>query len=301
MSQHRPYDVVGLGSVVVDHQMVLSEFPSPNSKVEAHGEHLQVGGPVPTALVQLARWGKNTAFIGSWGEDVHGNMIAEDLTAEHVNISHATVHPDGRSGVAQVWVDESNGSRTIACHRSSHEVQPLDLPATTMIHLDGTSNSAAIAAAETVREHGGIVVMDSGSPKAGNQALFSLVDILICPAHFMERTFHHSDAVAGAQHLLDLGIKIVLHTQGQHGVEVYLPERQFHQPAYPIEPIDTTGAGDIFSAGILYGTLESWPIEQSVKFAAAAAAFKCQGMGNRAALPELHEVNQLLDSFTTLK
>jgi sugar/nucleoside kinase (ribokinase family) len=288
------FDVAGLGSVVVDHQMMLREYPAANSKVEANGEHVQIGGPVPTALVQLVRWGKSCTFIGCWATDHHGGMIYTDLKTQGVDITHSTRHPDGRSGMAQVWVDIESGSRTIACNRGSHEIKPREIPTTPILHLDGWSADAALMAAKQVKEAEGIVVLDTGSPKPGMDQLFPFVDIVICPSHFMERYFHDSNSVSGAQKLLDQGVRMVIHTHGEKGADVYLSERQFHQPAFDVDVVDTTGAGDIFSAGILYGTLEGWEEEQTVQFASAAAAFKCMRTGNRESLAELHEVLELL-------
>lgn len=292
MSNTPLFDVLGLGAVVVDHQLVLHEYPAPNSKVEAVSEHLQVGGPTPTALVQLSRWDKHCAFAGVWADDTRGQMISDDLSAEEIDIKHSTIHPDGRSGMAQVWIDQESGSRTIACNRGSHEIASKVLPSCRILHLDGWSAAASLDAAQSVKDAEGLVVLDTGSPKPGMGQLFPLVDVVICPSHFMERYFHDDNAVAGAQQLLDQGVKMVIHTHGEKGAEVYLDERQFHQPAQPVDVVDTTGAGDIFCAGILYGLLEDWPEEKTVKFASLAAAFKCTGIGNRECLPELREVEE---------
>ena len=287
------FDVFGLGTVVIDHQMIIPGYPARNSKVEAHNQHIQVGGPVPTALVQLTRWGQRCAFAGSWADDPHGQMISEDLTVEGVDTSISTIHEGGRSGVAQVWIEKEVGSRTIACHRGSHTLEPFSLPQTRLLHLDGWSHTASIHAAEQVREQGGTVVLDTGSPKPGLSELLPLVHVLICPSHFMEKYFQDDDALAGARTLLEIGPRLVIHTRGENGATAYFADRQFHQPAHAVEAVDTTGAGDIFCAGIIFGELKNWSIEQKMAFAASAAALKCRGIGNRDTLPTLQEAESL--------
>jgi ribokinase len=68
----------------------------------------------------------------------------------------------------------------------------------------------------------------------------------------------------------------------------------FLQPAFDVEAIDTTGCGDVFHGGYIYGLLQSWPIKETVRFAAACAALKTRALGGRTAIPSLQEVEHFL-------
>ncbi len=72
----------------------------------------------------------------------------------------------------------------------------------------------------------------------------------------------------------------------------------FHQPAFPIEVIDITGAGDAFRAGIVHGTLRGWSLPETVRFASAVAALNCTALGACAAPPSLAAITTLLRSHT---
>ena len=73
------FSILGLGTVVVDHQVILPCLPAPDTKSEIISDSLQVGGPVPTALALLAIFGIKTSFIGRWSTDQQGDIIKSDL------------------------------------------------------------------------------------------------------------------------------------------------------------------------------------------------------------------------------
>lgn len=60
--------------------------------------------------------------------------------------------------------------------------------------------------------------------------------------------------------------------------------------------MDTTGAGDVFHGGYLYGLLRKWPLKDTIRFASAVAAMKCRKLGGRAGIPRLSEVREFLKS-----
>jgi ribokinase len=68
----------------------------------------------------------------------------------------------------------------------------------------------------------------------------------------------------------------------------------FHQQAFKMDAVDTTGCGDVFHGGYIYGLLQNWEIKQTVRFAAACAALKTRALGGRTAIPDLPEVEIFL-------
>lgn len=75
----KSFSILGMGTVVVDHQVVVRELPEPDAKAEILSDRFQVGGPVPTALALLTRFGASTSLIGKWATDRWGEMIEDDL------------------------------------------------------------------------------------------------------------------------------------------------------------------------------------------------------------------------------
>jgi sugar/nucleoside kinase (ribokinase family) len=293
-----PFHVHGIGTIIVDHHVTIPEHPEPDTKCEIVTDRHQVGGPVPTALALLRKFGARTTFQGSWADDPFGEMIAADLEASEIGYHPPASPPGSRSGFAHVWVEQSTGRRTIAAFRGSHPVgehhlhhEPLD--ACHALHLDGWSTDAAIAAAHRVRARGARVFIDLGSPKPRLEELLGGVDVLNCPARLVHQLFDHHDLEKGARQLLALGPAEVTVTRGEHGALHASAEGIIRASAYPVDAADTTGAGDVFASAIVFATLQQWPAQQKLRFACAAAALKCRHVGNREALPELREVTEL--------
>lgn len=294
------FSVFGLGTVVVDHQVYLNQFPETDTKCEIIEDRYQVGGPVPTALALLSKWGHSTVFQGSWGADVYGQMISQDLESSGVKLI-CSGSPNGKkSGFAHVWVERSTGRRTIACFRGESQINPGEVsfdgigPAH-CAHLDGWSGKAAIKTAQRIRSQGGKVFLDLGSPKPSWEELVSSVDYLNLPEGLLKKMFPNDSLVMCAEKFLNLGPKEVIITQGAAGAWYFSKTGKFHQPAFPIVAVDTNGAGDVFCGALIHATLKGMNSRAKLRFATAVSALKCQKKGNREALPNLQDVVLFLD------
>lgn len=295
------YDVVGVGLVVVDHLVMLAEHPDQDTKTDIISDAYQVGGPVPTAQVLLSRFGKHCAFVGSWGDDQYGPLIAEDLAAQNLDLSASCLLPGTRSGYAQVWIDEQAGTRTIACYRPQHWLPPSKLDETLFqqtkaVHLDGWPPETSLQAARLARQAGALVCLDTGSLKQGMPELIPYVNVMNCPRRFITEYLDTDDINAAGKELLAQGPEIVTITDGTHGAWLFTNDGSFHCAALPVLSLDTTGAGDVFAGALLYGILEEWPLDRVLKFACVTAALKCERMGNRDALPSLSDVETVIQT-----
>lgn len=295
------YDVVGLGTVVVDHLVMLAQHPPQDAKTNIISDAYQVGGPVPTAQVLLSRLGKQCAFIGSWGDDQYGPLIAQNLTAESLDLEASRLLTGTRSGYAQVWIDEQAGTRTIACYRPEHWLQPEDLDLelirqARLVHLDGWPEETCLYAARVAREAGVTACLDAGSLKPGMETLIPYLNVMNCPRRFLSEYLQTDDVLAGGRTLLEQGPELVTVTDGVRGAWLFSRESCLHCAALPVLSLDTTGAGDVFSGALLYGLLEAWPLERVLKFACVTAALKCERLGNRDALPSLAEIEVVLQT-----
>jgi sugar/nucleoside kinase (ribokinase family) len=296
--------IFGLGTVVIDHQVVMEQLPEPDTKGEIISDRFQVGGPVPTGLCLLRRFGCPVTFQGHWGMDQSGKMIADDLAAEGMTVHAPAEDSDSKSGFAHVWVERSTGRRSIAAYRGSREVhesgiQPDALQDVDALYLDGWSTSAAIKAAQIVRANGGRVFIDLGSPKSHLQELLRQVDWLNCPRRLIRQLFDTDDVAHGAAELMKLGPAQVTVTDGENGASLFTRDGvSIHEPAPLVDVVDTNGAGDTFSGASLFATLQKWSPERTLRFAVAAAALKCRTLGNRAALPDLAQVTEFCSDLS---
>ena len=110
----KPKSILGIGRVLIDHVVVVPQYPVVDTKVLVDEHWRQIGGPVPVALSTAAFYGIQTAFIGPVGEDENGQQIMDDLSARKINMSHCK--PTGVTGFAQIWTEQSTGKRTIAAY-----------------------------------------------------------------------------------------------------------------------------------------------------------------------------------------
>ncbi|MHC9543755.1 MAG: carbohydrate kinase family protein [Vulcanimicrobiota bacterium] len=90
------------------------------------------------------------------------------------------------------------------------------------------------------------------------------------------------------------GARMVCITQGERGSAALVNGRVYHQKAFPVNVVDTTGCGDAFHGGLIYGILQEWPSERQLEFASAVAALKCRARGGRTGLPTVPEVEEFL-------
>ncbi len=299
----KKFSIFGLGTIVVDHQVVLEHLPKDDHKGEVLEDRYQVGGPVPTALCLLRKFGMETTFQGKWAADQYGGMIEEDLREQGVVFEVPLCHSDSRTGFAHVWLEQKTGKRTVAGYRGSHVIEADEIDERIIaghdcLHSDGWSGEAGIKAMRVMRESGGRVFMDLGSPKPDLDKLLSGVDTLNCPESLVPRLFGTDDLESGAQRLLEMGPQEVTITRGAEGVCYFSRDEQIEQPAFKVEAVDTNGAGDVFAGAMIFATMQEWVIGKRLRFACAAAALKCGRRGNREALPDLREVREKMEGTT---
>ena len=180
---------------------------------------------------------------------------------------------------------------------SASEVDKAAVTSGRVLLVDGHNVAASITAARYARKAGIPTVLDIDNIYAGSEELLPLIDFLVSSTSFPLRMTEESDLQTALKKLAAMtGSLFVAATLGQDGVLAYFQERFIHSPAFTVDCKDTTGAGDAFHGGFIYGLLAGLSVEETLRFANAVAALKCRAIGARTALPALQEVNDLLES-----
>jgi ribokinase len=295
--------LVGLGQACVDYLGRLDALPREDEKVELRDLVEQCGGPASTALVTLSRLGIPVAFMGSVSDDLFGVKIGKNLRDQGVDISHLKITPGYTSQFAFIAVTEGEGNRTIFWHRGTvPHLEPEDVnleafPNSRILHLDGLMTEASVAAASRARTMGMTVTLDGGTFREGSRPLIGLVDILIASETFADPLVGSDASPEVALHALaELGPGQVVITYGSAGSVGLDRSTVLRQKAFPIAAVDTTGAGDVYHGGYLYGLLQNWDMAACMRFASAAAALKCRQMGAQAGIPDLDSIGELMRS-----
>ncbi|MBF0553905.1 MAG: sugar kinase [Nitrospirae bacterium] len=283
--------VAGLGQCSLDYLTFVDTFPVENKKCEVSPWVIDGGGPVATALVTLSRLGVKTRFVGVTGDDDAGVKIKNGLAAEGVDISHMPSPISGFSQTACIIINKKTASRTILWSRASRNdcnIAKSFLNGASILHLDGLMEVASISSAQMAKSLGVPVMLDAGSVRSKTHELLPLCDYVVCSEEFSKKyTSSHEETL---RRLTGLGVAFACVTLGSDGSLTMMTDgRVFYHPAYDIEAVDTTGAGDVFHGGCIYGILNNWLHEEIIRFATAIAAMKCLKTGGRAGIPRTEE------------
>jgi len=296
--------IVGIGMAIVDILTQVPHLPRPDEVIEVSSVVVDGGGPVASALATASRLGTPCAFVGCVGDDHWGSLIVAGLEAFGVDATHVYRRQASDSPRAVILADGRSGRRSIMYCRGSArplaaEEVPMDLVARArVLHLDGLHGEAELAAAQEARSRGVAVSMDGGAGPLwpGMEKLIPLVDLLIVAREFAtERTGHDDPREAGAA-LVAAGSRHVVVTDGPGGAWSWVGETELHQPAYRVEVVDSTGAGDAFHGAYLHAWVGGEDPRACLRFACAVGALACTRLGGRAGLPQAKEVEALVRS-----
>jgi sugar/nucleoside kinase (ribokinase family) len=293
------FDVVGLGLCVYDVTVECSPYPLVDTKVDAQAVWHGGGGPVPNALAALARWGVSCAYVGRVGDDLWGRALRDRFVHAGVDVTHLQLDPECRTPIASIWVEAGTGRRT-AVLGSDNVSETTQITAGLMenagvLHMDARHVKTSVEAAGRARKSGVPVCLDVGSPRAGGIEVLDEVNHLVVAERFATFAAGHTDPVALLDALWRDTYEAVVITRGASGsLGRDASETQIEHGIYEVEVVDTTGAGDVYHAGYIYGLLEGWQLARRMEFASAAAALAATGLGARGYLPDRSEVESLI-------
>ena len=296
--------VAGIGQCALDHLFAIDSFPALDTKKEVIDWTISGGGPVATALVSLSRLGITCHFYGIIGDDEAGQKISESLRSENININGLVIRPRSNSQVAFIAVEKESGRRTIFWKRpSSGPLNPRELPDDFLdnvdfLLVDGLMADASIYAVRKAKEKNIPVMLDVGRMREGMIELVSLCDYVVCSEEFARELMSNNisfDPEKAISYIRSFGSKAATITLGDKGSITVSGDELFYSPAFKVEVVDTTGAGDVFHGGYIYGLLQRWDIKDVVRFASAFAGLKCRKLGGRAGIPDLEEVKALIN------
>jgi ribokinase len=307
---NRQLEVVGLGYCAYD---ILAITPGPPEFDDVRAQHVPElvrdgGGPVGTALTALARLGIRAGYVGVLGDDFEGRWLRDRFLQEDVEVSRLRLSDSTGTNVCLILVEQSTARRAMLCHMRVHphdlaldQADRAYIQAARVLHLDGQFMPAAIRAAQWARAAGVKVCLDANHPRAQMDELLPLVDWLVAAEPFPKAYTGNVDPGAAAQRLLQGGSEVLVVTHGERGCQVWTRNERFQLDGIQIEAKDTTGAGDAFHGGFIFGMLQGWSLRQSASFANATAAINCQTLGGRRGLPTLSQVERLSASVLCAK
>jgi fructokinase len=296
-------EVVGIGSCAVDFFALVPRLLGYGEKINATRMEVHAGGVTANMLTQVARLGASAGWLGLIGDDENGHIIQRAFTEDNMDLSGVEVVKGERSSLTWIPVNPEGERCVYMFPNVTGKLSIFHVRNRFAAHIKGakhfhteTSQLPIVPLKEGMRvakEANVRVFMDMDvTPRffaqmnLGRQDelcdALKLVDVLKpCKAAAREMT-GITDYNRMADQLLNLGPQIVAITQGEDGCLIASREKKVQVPAFRVNVVDTTGAGDAFMGGLSYGLLQGWDLERVGVFANACAALCCTKVGARA-------------------
>lgn len=308
--------VVGIGSCGIDYFAIVPRLLGPDEKINADRLEIHAGGVTGNNLTQVARLGATAAWLGLIGDDESGRLITKAFQDDGLDLSGIETIKGEQSTFVWIPVD-AQGERCIYMFPNvngkltAEQVRTLftqHIKSAKHFHTEASQLPLPpIVEGMKIARHAGVrVIFDLdvapsyfAHAKLGSEkdliAALQLVDVLKpCKAAAREIT-GETDYEKIAHKLLALGPKVVAVTMGADGSLIAGEGKMAHVPAFKVNVVDSTGAGDAFMGGLSYGLLQNWDHRRVGTFANACAAICCTKVGARS-MGKFDEVTALINS-----
>jgi sugar/nucleoside kinase (ribokinase family) len=299
MAELEKVDLVGVGLNATDTLISLAEYPVRGSKLEYSNASIMPGGQVATTVVACQTWGLRTRYVGKLGDDHAACLHREAFDRVGVEARLITVS-GGVSPQSLILVD-AGGERTVLCRRDeSMALKPEELKRewivnARVLHVDGHETAAATLAASWAHDAGIPVVADLDETYPGVDDLIVNIDYLIVSKDFSCKLMQDNNLESALRRMqARYNCRLSAATLGEDGVMAWDGKRFYRSAAYRVPVVDTTGAGDIFRAGFIYGLMQEWPLDRQLDFSCAAAAMNCMAAGARGGIKTVEAVEKLM-------
>lgn len=291
------WDVLGVGECSCDEVARVDASPPPGGKAQLYGHARLAGGQIATALLGCARLGHRAAFVSSVGDDASAEIALAPLREAGVDLAGVRRVAGAATRSAWIWVD-ARGERTVLWRRDARlalgadAVAREDVAAARVVLVDATDVGLATHVARLARGAGRPCIVDADAPSDG------LPELLAAASH---PALSESLAIAlygGAEPALRAlaraGATQPIVTRGRAGALGWIAGEAVAIPAFAVEAVDTTGAGDAFHAGLAHGLLLGLTDAALLRRACAVAALACTGAGAQGGLPTRNALERFL-------
>jgi sulfofructose kinase len=295
------FDVVGIGLNATDTLILLPKFPAYAGKVRFVQEILSPGGQVASAMVTCSAMGLRVKYIGTVGDDHRGQIQMESLRGTGINIDDVQIRTGCPNQTAYILIDQTTGERTVLWERLDclrlmpDEIRPEMITCARMLHIDGHDTAAVAHAARIARKHGIPVTVDVDTIYHGFDQVLPNVDYLVTSSEFPVAWTSEPDPLRALEMIQEeYGMKVAAMTLGAHGALARVDGRFVYSPAFVVNCVDTTGAGDVFHGAFCYAVLQGLPMREALDLSNAMAALNCTALGARGGIRGLKDAEALM-------
>jgi len=293
--------IVSVGAVLMDQVASVDRFPKEDDEVFVPVMKLIPGGSAANFAVLCKRLGAEAGFIGKVGNDSYGDALVEDLEKEGVD-SKGIIRSDLPTGTVFIAV-RKDGQRIMYAHSgAANDLQETDIDSDylsgfDLLHLADLENVSVLTHA--AKHFEGLVSLNAGALIAEKRKealeLIRNVDILICSEEEAEKLTGTEGTDHCLRALYNMGPKVVIITKGPRDSQGFDGKEIYEAEVFNVNVVDTTGAGDAFSAGFIVNYLETKDVEDSMLFGNAVASSVIQHKGARSGIESKEQTEGIPD------
>jgi ribokinase len=300
--------VASIGSIIFDLAVTTPRVPITGENILARAFKMGPGGKGANAAAAIAKLGAESILVGSVGDDTFGQTELQALKDLDVRIDGVKIDPNEPTGIAVIMVDDEGENTILVVIGANAALTPDDARAALRSWWDQLDaiqinfeipQSVVAAVIEEARQRGVPAVLDAGPPRSFDRDTWAKANIISPNRLETESLVGRSieteeDLIRAAREILESGPDAVVLKRGSEGSLVCTSQGIVAVPAFEVETIDTTGAGDAFTAALTVGIAEGKSLEEAVLFGSAAGALAVTRLGTMPAMPTRSEVDQFL-------
>lgn len=297
-------DILVIGSLNADLVVRAPRFPAPGETISGEDLAIIPGGKGANQAVAAARQGASVAMVGRVGNDSFGPTLLQNLQNNQIDTSHVQTD-EAATGTATIIVDSSGQNSIVLSPGANGKVTPADVDSVSFQNVDmlllqlEIPLETVIYAANVARKNGLRVILNPAPARRLPDSLLGDVDILVPNENELgllsgQPVSDVASAGSAARTLLAKGVQTVIVTLGSNGALLVTNENVQHIPAFKVEVVDTTAAGDAFIGGLAAALLKGKALEEAVRYGNASGALAATKFGAQPSLPARDDVEQLL-------
>jgi ribokinase len=297
-----------VGSANVDLTFRTPRLPRPGETVAGRAMIVGFGGKGANQAVAAARLGASVSFVGRVGDDSFGDDYLRHLDAEGIQLKYVWPDAEQPTGSAAILVDDQAANCIVVAPGANDRLTPADVGAAAEV-ISGadallcqlevppetTLEAFRVARAARVR-----TVLNPAPAMELPAQLLQLADLVVLNETELELLTGQNDIEIGAAKLRTCGPRAVVATLGERGAKIVDETGTKAIDAFPVAAVDTTGAGDAFTAALAVGWARGQSLRTAARIAAAAAALTVTRLGTQAAFPTDAEVGNFIGSLGTI-
>jgi len=299
-------DVISIGAVLLDTMATVERFPGIDDEVFVPELVMSGGGSAANVAISCSRLGMKTGFIGKIGKDSNGEFLKGEFRADNIDLDGLVI--DEKLNTGMCYIPIHGGDRMIFAHSgAANDLNPEDIKkdyilSSKLILLANLKNLKPLKQATKYAKSGdtlvafnpGALIADQGFDEC--KELLTSTDIFISSETELNKIMGEQSTDTSLNKLFDMGASVAAITRGSKGALLVDKNNKIELPIYKVDVVDTTGAGDSFSAGFVTGYLENKDLETCGKMGNANAAILIGKVGARNELAARKKLNKFIES-----